>query len=98
MESSPLGKEKQMDNIRAWKDPAYRATLSPAERAELASPVGMIELTGTELDQVSGGGGCGCGSHGSGKSHSGKSHSGKSGKSHSGKSHSGKSHGSGKSC
>ena len=81
--------------VRAWKDPVYRATLSPAEQAELANPAGIIELKGTDLDQVAGGGGCGSGKSHSGKSHSGKSHSGKSGQS--GKSHrSGKSGGSGK--
>jgi mersacidin/lichenicidin family type 2 lantibiotic len=41
--------------IRAWKDPAYRATLSEVEQAELNSPAGMIELTGTDLELVGGG-------------------------------------------
>jgi mersacidin/lichenicidin family type 2 lantibiotic len=78
--------------VRAWKDPIYRASLSAAQRAELSLPAGMIELTGTDLDHVAGGGGKHKGS-GSGKS--GKSSgSGKSG-SRSGKSS--KSGGSGKS-
>ena len=49
--------------IQAWKNPAFRATLTET----VENPVGMIELTGTALDQVSGGGkSCGGGS-GSGK-------------------------------
>ena len=68
--------------IRAWKDPVYRGTLTATEQAELASPAGIIELTGTDLDQVAGGWGDNSGKSGkSGKSdNSGKS--GKSGKSH----------------
>jgi len=42
--------------IRAWKDPAYRASLSEAERAQLPDhPAGLIELTDAELEHVSGG-------------------------------------------
>lgn len=65
---------KTNDTIRAWSDPAYRASLSEAERAQLAeNPAGMIELTGTALDLVSGGGGrCAKKSSKSHKSH--KSH------------------------
>ena len=45
--------------IQAWKNPAFRATLTET----VENPVGMIELTGTALDQVSGGGkSCGSGS------------------------------------
>ena len=45
--------------IQAWKNPAFRATLTET----VENPVGMIELTGTALDQVSGGGKkCGGGS------------------------------------
>ncbi len=52
--------------IRAWRDPAYRASLSEAERAQLPeSPAGIIELTGTALDAVAGGGGTSGGSHNS---------------------------------
>ena len=55
------------NSIRAWKDPIYRATLSAAEQNELASPAGMIELNGTDLDQVAGGGRSSGKSGGSGK-------------------------------
>ena len=41
--------------IRAWTDPEYRDSLSPEERAALPeSPVGAIELTDAELDEVRG--------------------------------------------
>lgn len=34
------------DVIKAWKDPAYRNTLSPAERKSLpANPAGAIEIS-----------------------------------------------------
>ena len=76
--------------IRAWKDPVYRAKLTVAEQTELAHPAGVIELTGTALDQVAGGGGH-SGKGGSGKgSRSGSGKSGGSRKSGSGKGHSGK--------
>ncbi|MBV9121897.1 MAG: mersacidin/lichenicidin family type 2 lantibiotic [Planctomycetes bacterium] len=43
------------DIIRAWKDEAFRKSLSPAERALLPeNPAGMIELSEVELDDVSG--------------------------------------------
>ncbi|QRN93725.1 mersacidin/lichenicidin family type 2 lantibiotic [Archangium violaceum] len=45
--------------IRAWKDPAFRASLSAEERASLPeSPSGksMTELDESELDGISGGG------------------------------------------
>lgn len=62
------------DIIRAWKDAAYRASLSAAQRAALpANPAGMIELSETELDSVVGGAkststapGSGCGGGGGG--------------------------------
>ncbi len=44
--------------IRAWKDPQYRASLSPEERASLpASPCGraLTELDETELLGITGG-------------------------------------------
>ena len=45
------------DLVRAWKDEEYRLSLSEAERALLPeSPVGSLELTDAELDQVAGGG------------------------------------------
>ena len=43
------------DIIRAWTDPEYRATLSPADLAALpANPAGGFELNDAELDAVSG--------------------------------------------
>jgi mersacidin/lichenicidin family type 2 lantibiotic len=42
--------------IRAWKDPAYRNSLSAAERAALpANPAGGIELSDRDLGKVAGG-------------------------------------------
>jgi mersacidin/lichenicidin family type 2 lantibiotic len=42
--------------IRAWKDEAYRRSLSDAERALLPeNPAGLIELTDAELGAVTGG-------------------------------------------
>jgi mersacidin/lichenicidin family type 2 lantibiotic len=42
--------------IRAWKDPAYRNSLSAAERAALpANPAGAIEISDADLGKVSGG-------------------------------------------
>lgn len=42
--------------IRAWKDEAFRNSLSDAERAQLPEhPVGPVELGDTELEQVTGG-------------------------------------------
>ena len=58
--------------IQAWKNPAFRATLTET----VENPVGMIELTGTALDQVSGGGnkcGGGSGKGGGSRKHSGGS-------------------------
>jgi len=50
--------------IRAWKDEEYRSSLSEAERALLPeNPVGLVELTDGELDQI-GGGGCCCSNSG----------------------------------
>jgi mersacidin/lichenicidin family type 2 lantibiotic len=44
------------DVIRAWKDPLYRATLSPEDLARLPShPAGLIELRDDELKEASGG-------------------------------------------
>lgn len=47
-----------MSNIaRAWKDEAYRQSLSTDEQAMLpANPVGEIELTEAELGAISGAG------------------------------------------
>lgn len=42
--------------IRAWKDEAYRNSLSQAERAMLPeNPAGIVELTGAELEAAAGG-------------------------------------------
>jgi mersacidin/lichenicidin family type 2 lantibiotic len=42
--------------IRAWKDPAYRNSLTEAERAALpANPAGSIELSDADLGRVAGG-------------------------------------------
>lgn len=44
------------DIIRAWKDPAFRKTLSAAEQANLPSnPAGFIELSDADLGKVAGG-------------------------------------------
>lgn len=43
--------------IRAWKDPAYRASLSSEQRAELPEhPSGVVELDDTTLGEAVGGG------------------------------------------
>jgi mersacidin/lichenicidin family type 2 lantibiotic len=45
-----------VDVVRAWKDEAYRLSLSEAERAALPpNPAGLIELAEADLDNVSGG-------------------------------------------
>lgn len=45
-----------VDIIRAWKDEAYRLSLSDEERAALPeNPAGMIELTDLDLAEVAGG-------------------------------------------
>ncbi len=42
--------------VRAWKEPAYRNSLSSAERAALpANPAGAIELSDADLGNVAGG-------------------------------------------
>jgi mersacidin/lichenicidin family type 2 lantibiotic len=42
--------------IRAWKDPAYRNTLSAAELAALpANPAGAIEIQNSDLGTIAGG-------------------------------------------
>lgn len=40
------------DPIRAWKDPAYRARLTPCEREKMAHPSGEIDLKSAPLDPV----------------------------------------------
>jgi mersacidin/lichenicidin family type 2 lantibiotic len=47
---------RNMDIIRAWKDPEYRLSLSEAEKALLPDhPAGIIELTDDEMSAVAGG-------------------------------------------
>ena len=47
---------RNMDIIRAWKDPEYRLSLSEAEKALLPDhPAGIIELTDDEMGVVAGG-------------------------------------------
>jgi mersacidin/lichenicidin family type 2 lantibiotic len=42
--------------VRAWKDEAYRQSMTEAERAALPQhPAGMLELTDAELADVAGG-------------------------------------------
>jgi mersacidin/lichenicidin family type 2 lantibiotic len=42
--------------IRAWKDEAYRLSLTDAQRAALPeNPAGLAELAETDLGQVAGG-------------------------------------------
>ena len=42
--------------IRAWKDEAYRQSLSDAERAQLPrNPAGLIEMAEEEMGQINGG-------------------------------------------
>jgi len=44
------------DVVRAWKDPVYRASLSPEQLAQLpANPAGAIELNDEQLRVASGG-------------------------------------------
>ncbi|MCY1081986.1 mersacidin/lichenicidin family type 2 lantibiotic [Archangium lansingense] len=44
--------------VRAWKDPAYRASLSPEQRTELPEhPSGVAELDDATLGEAVGGGG-----------------------------------------
>ena len=44
-----------VDVVRAWEDPAYRATLSSEDLARIpASPVGMSELDPSVLGEVGG--------------------------------------------
>ena len=45
-----------VDVVRAWKDPAYRATLSSEQLARIpASPAGVSELDSNVLGEVGGG-------------------------------------------
>jgi mersacidin/lichenicidin family type 2 lantibiotic len=45
----------RIDVIRAWKDAAYRQSLSAAERASMpANPAGAVDLTEAEAQAVEG--------------------------------------------
>jgi mersacidin/lichenicidin family type 2 lantibiotic len=47
---------KKIDVVKAWKDDAYRASLSEADRAILPdNPAGVVELSEEELEGVAGG-------------------------------------------
>ena len=47
---------KNVDVIRAWKDPLYRASLTADELAQLPPhPAGLIELSDDRLKAASGG-------------------------------------------
>ncbi len=47
---------KKIDIVKAWKDEAYRASLSEAERAILPdNPAGVVELSEEELEGIAGG-------------------------------------------
>jgi mersacidin/lichenicidin family type 2 lantibiotic len=51
----------RVDVIRAWKDKAYRQSLSVAERAQLPQlPCGAVELTEAEARAVEGKAGSCC--------------------------------------
>jgi mersacidin/lichenicidin family type 2 lantibiotic len=46
----------KIDIVRAWKDPLYRASLSPEELSMLPdNPAGVIELSDDRLKSVGGG-------------------------------------------
>ena len=48
----------RIDIVRAWKDEAYRLSLSEAERAALPeNPAGVTELNETSLGETAGAGG-----------------------------------------
>jgi mersacidin/lichenicidin family type 2 lantibiotic len=52
----------KFDIVRAWKDAAYRESLSAQEQAMLpASPAGEFELSEADLEAVNGGNGSGGG-------------------------------------
>jgi mersacidin/lichenicidin family type 2 lantibiotic len=46
----------KVDIARAWKDPAYRKSLTPEELASLPeNPAGKSELSNEDLESVAGG-------------------------------------------
>ena len=49
-------KKRNVDVIRAWKDPAYRATLSNEDRSALPdNPAGAMDVSDAELGHIEGG-------------------------------------------
>ncbi len=45
----------ELDVVRAWKDPAYRASLSEEDLSRVPPhPAGLVELTDTELKAATG--------------------------------------------
>lgn len=45
-----------IDIARAWKDEAYRDSLTEAQRAELPeNPAGLVEISDADLREVNGG-------------------------------------------
>ena len=45
----------KVDIVRAWKDPLYRATLSPEQLADLpAHPAGVVELSDDQIRGAAG--------------------------------------------
>lgn len=51
-----MKKQQKLDVIRAWKDEAYRASLSEEQLAQLpASPAGAVEINEDYLRGVTGG-------------------------------------------
>ena len=88
--------------INAWKNPAFRATLSESEMATLAAnPAGMIELSMSDLDGIAGGGGNtggGCNPCGGGNGGGGSKAKSKKAKSNKGKSNRGGSNRKGNGC
>lgn len=46
---------KKVDVIRAWKDPVYRASLTPEELAQLPDhPSGVLEIQDEQLRGIAG--------------------------------------------
>jgi mersacidin/lichenicidin family type 2 lantibiotic len=46
---------KKIDAVRAWKDPLYRASLSPEETAQLPEhPSGLLEIREQDLRDITG--------------------------------------------
>jgi len=47
---------KKVDIVRAWKDEAYRASLTEEERKLVPeNPAGLVELSDMELEGIAGG-------------------------------------------